>query len=267
MEHEDQQHDGGMDLEITRRQLISGAGKIVMATAVVGVGGLSLARSASSAAAQANVEEYCRTAELEFTGQYPWPYKKIDPDLAADIAYRNWYKGFCSYASISGIVTQLKMEVGEPWKSLPLPAFSLFHGGAMGWGTLCGTLTGASIAASFAAGHKADPMVNDLLNWYSVTELPLYTPSNPKATFKNVNASNSPLCHISVGKWMKKEGVTFGSPERKDRCARLSASVAKKMAEMLNAWHAGTYTPAYTKNQVAEHGITAQNNCTECHGG
>ena len=41
--------------------------------------------------------------------------------------------------------------------------------------------------------------------------------------------SNSPLCHVSVGKWMKKSGYALGSPERKDRCARVTASVAYKL--------------------------------------
>ena len=87
----------------------------------------------------------------------------------------------------------------------------------------------------------------------------------PRATFKQKTVSNSPLCHISVGKWMKVEGKPLGSPERKDRCARLAASVAFKVATMLNDWHDGKYKIAYDGKQSAC-GITSQNNCTDCHG-
>jgi hypothetical protein len=65
---------------------------------------------------------------------------------------------------------------------------------------------------------------------------------------------------------MKAADKPLGSPERKDRCARVSASVAYQLVELLNDWKDGKYKtkgvlPAKSFN------IQAQNNCTDCHGG
>jgi len=250
----------------SRRELLAGAGKLAAGAALISAAGMALAGAAEARGGK-EVDEICNTADLKSASKYPWPYKKIDPSLAADIAYRNWYKGFCAYASLSGIIMPLQLSVGEPYTSLPLEAFAFGHGGVVGWGPLCGTLFGSSIAASLAAGKEGEKIINDMLNWYSTTTLPVYVPDEPKATFKNTNRSDSPLCHISVGKWMAKEGVGFNTPQRKDRCARLSASVAARTVELLNAHAEGKYTPLYSKNQIKAHDITAQNNCTDCHGG
>ncbi len=51
----------------------------------------------------------------------------------------------------------------------------------------------------------------------------------------------SPLCHVSVGKWMKASGYAFVSPEREDRCARVSASVAYQLVQRLNTWKDDKY--------------------------
>lgn len=237
--------DKGTD--ISRRQVLLGAGKAAVGAAVMTAGGFSLLGKARASAS------------------YPWPYKKIDPKEAADIAYENWYKDFCCYATASGILMPLQKSVGEPYASLPIEAFRFGHGGTVGWGTLCGTLLGASLAASFAAGKDGERIANDVIQWYTVTELPTFTPASPKATFKNTNTSNSPLCHVSVSTWMEKEGVVFKSPERKDRCARIAASVAMKTAALLNDWSDGKYKPSHG-SQVKAHDRPAQSNCDGCHG-
>lgn len=238
------------DKGLSRRQLITGAGKIAAGAALVGACGSSLVTRAS-ASTDADA--------------YPWPYKKLDPAKTAAIAYENWYKGFCSYAVTSSVFSQLRESVGGPYKHLPLDAFNFAHGGTVGWGTLCGTLFGAGVVASFTMGKEGEKITNDMLAWYSDTELPIFMPANPKATFKNVSKSDSPLCHVSVGKWMKKEGVAIGSPERKDRCARLAADVAYQTVVRLNEMADGKYKPV-NGSQVKAFGITAQNNCTDCHG-
>lgn len=248
--------------EISRRELLKGAGAFAVGASVLSVAGLMPLGRAE--AKQIDVEKLCRTADLKSEAKYPWPYKKVDPELAAEIAYRNWYKGFCAYATVSGILIPLQMEIGDPYTSLPLEAFAFGHGGTVGWGTLCGTLFGAGIAASFTTGKKVDKIINDVMAWYSVTELPTFVPKEPKATFKNVNKSDSPLCHVSVGRWMAKEGVSFDSPQRQDRCARLAASVAAKTVEILNANADGTYKPQHG-DHLAMYSITAQNNCMDCH--
>lgn len=233
---------------LSRRQLIKGVGKVaVVGAAAAAAGSLTMLPGARASA------------------QYPWPYKKIDPKEAGAIAYENWYKDYCCYASVSGVLTPLQKSVGEPYSSLPLQAFRFGHGGTVGWGTLCGTLLGASIAASFVAGQEGEKIANDVIAWYTDTALPVYTPAQPKAAIKNTNQSDSPLCHVSVSKWMEKEGVEFFTPERKDRCARLAADVAMKTVTLLNARADGTYKPSHG-SQAKTHNRPAQNNCDDCHG-
>ncbi len=98
--------------------------------------------------------------------------------------------------------------------------------------------------------------------------MPVYTPQKPRLNANLVKTtSNSPLCHLSVGKWMKAANLPLGSPERKDRCARVAASTAYKLVEMLNEWHEhGEYERVSDFSSGKEHGITGQFNCMECHG-
>lgn len=234
---------------VSRRELLAGAGKLAVGVGIVSAGGLSIVSGAAAKEAG-----------------YPWPYKKLDPAQVADLAYENWYKDFCCYAVASGILAPLQQKVGEPYTSLPLQAFRWGHGGGVGWGTMCGTLFGAGMAAAFAAGSDGEKIINDVIQYYASTELPIYKPAKPKGSFKNVSKSDSPLCHVSVGRWMKKEGVKFFSPERKERCARLSADVAAETVRLLNLWADGTYQPTHG-NQAKTHGMTAQNNCGDCHSG
>jgi hypothetical protein len=237
-------------VEISRRDVLTGAGKLAAGAALVSAGGLTVFSNAEA---------------VKSGKKYPWPYKKLDPKRAADIAYENWYKGFCAYAVTSAILGQLQEKVGKPYTYLPIEAFSFGHGGTVGWGTLCGTLFGAGIATSFAAGKDGEKILNDVMAWYSDTKLPIYAPSKPRTAVKKTNAAGSPLCHVSVGKWMEKEGVKFFSAGRKERCARLSADVAVKTVQLLNAYADGKYKPAHG-SQAKMHQMTTQNNCTDCHG-
>lgn len=237
------------DVNIGRRKIITGTGKAVLGAAIISAGAGLVSRAGATAKPQ----------------ETPWGYVKLDPQKTADLAYENWYKNFCCYAVTASILDQLREKIGGPYQYLPAEAFVWGHGGAVGWGTLCGTLTGAGIVTSFAAGKEGEQILNDVIAWYSDTDLPIYKPAAPKATFKNTNVSESPLCHISVGKWMKKEGVALKSPERKDRCARVAADVAFHTVTLLNKWADGTFEMQHG-SQSGEYGITAQNNCMECHG-
>lgn len=235
------------ETKVSRRGLLIGAGKVAAGAAIITAGGLTL------------VSE----TEARET-KYPWPYKKLDPEKVARIAYENWYKDYCCYATASAILIPLQEAVGEPYTSFPIISTRWGHGGAVGWGTLCGTLTGIGIATGLVAGKDGEKILNDVIYWYTQTQLPIYTPKSPKTKIKNVSKSDSPLCHISVGRWMKKEGVQFFTPQRKERCARLSADVAVYTVELLNAWADGKYVPVHG-SQAKTHNRPAQNNCMDCH--
>ncbi len=233
--------------QLSRRDVFVSAGRVAAGAAALTLG--TSAFNSASAMKQA---------------KFPWGYVKTDPKEAGQIAYNSWYKRFCCYAVVSGILEPLQKKIGEPYASLPLQAFQWGHGGAVGWGTLCGSLTGAGIATGLIAGHEGEKILNDIIAWYTETKLPIFKPAQPRAKVVNVNASDSPLCHISVGKWMKKENASFNSPARRDRCARLSADIAMKTVSLLNDWAEGKYRPSHGSN-ARDNGITTQLNCTECH--
>jgi len=235
---------------ISRKELFSGAGQMIGGAALASIAGLGLAG--------------CTKKGKETVAKYPWPYVKLDPQRSGEIAYENWYKKFCCYAVASGILQPLQEKVGEPYSVLPIEAFKFGHGGTVGWGTLCGSLLGASIAVSLIAGEEGEDIINDVIGWYTETEFPLFKPTAPKTEIKNISVSGSPLCHVSVGRWMKKEGVDFFSEGRAERCARLSADVAVHAVTLLNLWADRKYEAEYD-DQPMKYQMPTQNNCDDCH--
>ena len=245
----------------SRRGFLSGAGKLVAGAA--GLAALTAGGSGVISLAEAKGGP---------TDKWPWPYVKLNPKKTAELAYEEWYRVFCGAAVISSVFNQLRKKVGEPYKSFPVDAFIFLEGGMSGWGTVCGSNAGANIVSNLVVGPRIagseDGMMmgSEMMQWYSDAALPVYVPKDPRVKTKiPKTTSNSPLCHVSVGKWMKAAGKPLGSPERKDRCARVTASVAYHLVELLNAWKDGKYE---TEGEFppASFNIPAQGNCTECHG-
>ena len=246
---------------ISRRGLLKNAGKLAMgasAAAAVASGGLAFLSKAEAKGGP--------------TEKWPWPYEKLDPGKTAEIAYNEWYRVLCGGAVISSVFGQLRDKIGEPYKSFPIDAFVFLEGGIAEWGTICGTNAGANIVSNLIIGPRiaisddGELMGSEMMQWYSESALPVYTPRVPKITASIPRTiSNSPLCHISVGRWMKAANKSLDSPERKDRCARVAASVAYHLVELMNAWKDGRYE---TKGTIPSklYGITGQQNCTDCHG-
>ena len=253
-----------LDAEMSRRSLLINAGKCA-----VGVAGIT-AIAAAMPGFVSKAEALGGTTE-----KWPWPYVKLDPEKTAEIAYNEWYRVFCGAAVINSVFSQLREKVGEPYKSFPIDSFVFLEGGMAGWGTVCGSNAGANIVSNVIIGPRiAGPdceqgasIGSEILQWYSETALPVFSPKTPKQPTKIVQTtSNSPLCHVSVGKWMKSSGFALASPERKDRCARVAASVAYKLVQDLNAWKDGTYVSKANWTPGKAMGIPSQQNCTECHG-
>jgi hypothetical protein len=238
---------------MTRRGLLGCAGKLAVGSvALAAGGGPGLLASAQAKATPA-----------------PWPYKKLDPEEVGEITYGQWYSGFCMNAVLTGLLEPLRRSVGEPYASFPLESFVWGHGGVVGWGTMCGTLLGATMATNLVCGQgvakDGEQVANEVIHYYASTELPTYAPRTPKlAAVPPTSNANSPLCHLSVGKWMKKADRGFFSPERKDRCARLAANVAMQTARHLNDWSEGKFKAQHRLPALA-YDITAQHNCIECH--
>lgn len=196
----------------------------------------------------------------------------MDPAKTAEIAYKEWYRIFCGGAVVSSVFSQLREKVGEPYKSFPIDAFIFLEGGIAGWGTICGTNAGANIVTNLIIGPRTagseDGMMmgSEIMQWYADTSMPTFTPKDPKVkTEIPKTVANSPLCHISVGKWMQAANKELGSPERRDRCARLTASVAYHLVELLNDWKDGKYKTQGTI-PAKYYNIQSQHNCIDCHG-
>jgi len=251
---------------ISRRQLLVNGGKLATVGGVVvaSAGGLGFL-----AGCENKDNETADGSGPSMSTELPWPYEKFtasDIKKAQETAHDNWFEGFCTYAVLGGILSVLKEKVGGPYEQFPITAFNFAHGGTAGWGATCGTLIGAGIAASLVTGPKnGEAITNEVIRYYSDTELPIYVPPDPKANITAVSRSDTPVCHISVNKWMAKEGVGFLSAEQMERCGRLSADVAKKTIELMNDYTDGTF--AVTEKAPAfSMGVPAQTNCNECHG-
>ena len=245
------------DFEPSRRKMLIGTGALAAGVAMTQLGGLVKSAEATGGT----------------TEKWPWPYKKLDPAKTAEIAYKEWYRVFCGSAVINSVVGQLREKVGEPYTSFPADAFVFLEGGQVGWGTICGSPAGANIVANLIIGpriagaHEGHQISADIMQWYSETALPTFTPKDPKISAKlPTTVSESPLCHLSVGKWMKEANLPLKSKERKDRCARVVASTAYRLVELLNDWHDGKYESSADFSCARENDITGQFNCTECHG-
>jgi hypothetical protein len=224
---------------VSRKDMILGAGKLVAGIAGAGVLAPLLLKSKPKNV----IASIVTRAEPAAFG-----YSAIaDSVQAGQDTYDEWFKNFCAYSVAYGIVKRLRADatISANWNKISLDIIRWAHGGALGWGTLCGSITGAAFVVGLVAG--ADPgedMVNELMTYYSTTLMPAYTPTTQNASgiaTTTQTTSNSPLCHVSVSTWMKAAGVAFYSKERSDRCARVSATMVQKTIEMLNAYKAGNY--------------------------
>jgi len=245
-------------LGISRRQWMLGAGTLATTAALTHLGGWLPSAKATGGA----------------TEKWPWPYEKLDPTTTAEIAYKEWYRIFCGGAVISSVFVQLREKVGEPYSSFPIDAFVFLEGGIANWGTICGSVAGANMVANLIIGPRitgveaGHQIGTDIMQWYCEAALPVFKPKEPKVREPIIQTiSESPLCHVSVGKWMTVADKPISSPERKDRCARVTASAAFHLVELLNTWKDGKYEEVGDWRPNGEYGMNAQPNCMECHGG
>jgi hypothetical protein len=237
-------------MKISRRDLLGGMGGLVLGLGLEGAGaGLANGEAAGTQAG---------AAEL------PWPYKKLDSEAVADRAYAGYYKGACCFGAFDGIVGELQREVGAPYTTFPFAMMVFGEGGVAGMSTLCGALNGAAMAIFLAVGgvekekkERAFALVRDLYTWYEQAPLPDYRPKKPMYEIVS-SVSRSPLCHASVTNWCKVSKFKSFSKERAERCAWISAAVARHAVLMLNDNLAGAFKRT--------HQMTAQTQtCRSCH--
>lgn len=193
-----------------------------------------------------------------------WVPHKLDAAACAPLAYEGyWDRGLgCCYGTFYSIVGSLGKQYGAPYNQFPFTMMEVGKSGISEWGTICGALLGAASAYALFWGRKErDPMVTELFRWYEQTAFPVYNPGDKAQGVKEAipsSKSGSVLCHISVSTWCQATGTDASSTKRSERCSRLTADVAIRAIEIMNAKIAGSFAAAGTSK--------AEEACGSCHG-
>jgi hypothetical protein len=136
------------------------------------------------------------------------------------------------------------------------------HGGVGGSGSICGALNGAAALMGLLIDDKKtrDTLTNELFRWHEGNALPVFSPHDPGMEFTPPpSTSNSVLCHASTTRWGKTSGYKIDSKERKERCRRLTADVAARTVEILNAGFENGHKTKYHSEETVD-------GCMTCHG-
>lgn len=227
------------------------------------------------------------SAEASTAKSWPWPYTTLDEEQTRKLAHACYYERGCGYAGFAGIIKNLQEKAGDPFTRIPPEMMSYAGGGIQGWGTVCGALNGASAAISLVCdARESGPLIEELLSWYTRTLLPSdimnrYAEEHLLTVNKGIQAltrstSGSPLCHISVSRWCKASGLAVDSPERFERCARLSGDVAAQAVRYLNSRNLGKFKSRFASAaqagcischgpKGAAHDVAAKQDCRQCH--
>ena len=260
-----------MSSKQTRKQFLSNTSKYAVGAAV-GVAGLNALTGNKLVA--------------NTTAEWPLPYDtSITPEEARAKGHYLYWNGKDCCSGVFGVFTELLAEkIGEPWTNIPMEIMLFGRGGGVGWGTLCGTPNGgAAVISAVVDKGSSGPLITELWGWYCSEKLPTDAANAFDYETKNYegdlpqNISGSPLCHVSVTEWCVEAGKKVGDIERKESCARVTGDTAAKVAELLNAHFAGTFTPTYTDPQEVSdclnchgaavfHNVMTKMNCVTCHG-
>lgn len=269
-----------MKKELTRRDLIGRAG-LALGGAMT-LGALAACGDDETTPTPPPVETGPQVSEFPYEQHLAAGYQ-LDASAVREAGYHGYYVGGCCHGAYSGLLKHLADTAGAPFNLLPLD-FGMFGGGGVAsYGSICGAVLGSilvinSIVPNVAPAGATDAqknvrnrMLTELMRWYEAYAFPAYTPTTVDAAetgltkdFSAENIANlqvvphSHLCHASVTTWCAANGnVPTSGPDKKARCARLTADVAGKAAELLNGYLATGEFTGQSPNT-----ITA---CTGCH--
>lgn len=257
------------------------------------VGALGLAMSAGSLI----MPREAQAALLTF----PQP-TALDVERVRDLGYY-WYKKGpgCGHGSARGLIQGFSEACTaqglDPlgWNDIPRNLYAWCNGGGpSNWGVLCGSIAGA-VGVMNLIGRQGD-IGQKVFEWYVKQNFPYANLDDlaigfdgsangngghgasatgpltdaqmpiPSAEHKGQAISDSPLCHISVSKWMAAAGVYHGQTDpvsgkdyRGDRCAKVTADTAAYAAEQYNLWKATATLPGSWQKP------SAMGSCFDCH--
>ncbi len=247
---------------VTRREFLSTA--LAASAAFILGSGLRVVRL--------RVSEAASTPE-EIEGEIkPLPYKPLDPEKVREYGYRLYHKHLhCGAGVFGALVLASREAVGEPWTNIPIHIMLWQKGGGIGYGSTCGALAGAAAFISLVLPEKtADKAINQLFRWYASYPFPQWTPPDNLVEEAGgkvkgplpVSISYSILCHASVTQWCLVSGKASGSPERSERCARLTGEVAGKTAWLLNKIYETGTIPLLAPDPFT---VNQEYGCRSCH--
>jgi hypothetical protein len=257
------------------------------------VGAIGLAAAGFTAGSLINPREASAATAI---GTGDFPHIALDVEKVRKYGYYSYFRfGGCgagsSRALIQGFLDAHAAAGSDPkgWAQIPIQLYQWGAGGGMGkWGTLCGSIAGSLGVLNLMNLHGA--LGNEVMEWYTNQNFPLANFEQPGAAFdpamvyggatplgfspiadsvvKGHSVADSPLCHISVSKWVAAAGVKLGDKNllvpggvqglKEDRCAKVTADTAAYTATLLNAYLGGT-SPAAWAPQASMAG------CYDCH--
>lgn len=260
---------------LTRRDILSRAG--LGLAGAVGLGAIGCATASAPAAASAPADG-APVAATPRVSDFPYqkhlrPAYRLDAGAVKEAAYHAYYAGGCCHGTYSALLGHLAATAGAPFDQLPLDFGRFGIGGIELYGSICGAvLGGIMIVNQIVADPKARAaMMTDLMRWYERASFPSYVPAATDAAEKGLtrdfSAANvkklqvvprSHLCHASVSGWCTANRVAANGADKKARCARLTADVAGRTVEVINAHLAGA-SPAAAAIDAASA------SCVSCH--
>ena len=252
------------------------------------VGAIGLAAAGLTAGSLLNPREVHAATAI---GTTDFPHIALDVEKVRQYGYYCYHKfGGCgagsSRALIQGFLDAHTAAGSDPkgWAQIPLQLYAWGAGGGMGkWGTLCGSLAGSLGVLNLMNLHGA--LGNAVMEWYVKQNFPLANLNEydtslayggqlalawapiPDADVKGHSVSDSPLCHISVSKWVAAANVKLGDKNlplfptqglKEDRCSKVTADTAAYTAFLLNEVLAGHNPAAWSKP-------AAMAGCFDCH--
>jgi hypothetical protein len=194
-----------------------------------------------------------------------WPSKENRPKPGAGA-------GGCCFGTAVALIEAIQAELGTgtAWDNINPALFTFGRGGIWSWGTLCGSANAAAAIIYMVvprANNESGKLIDEFLGWYSDHSFPSnrYDTGLIDCEYKGqiTTVSGSPLCHQSSGKWAHTAGFKIDSNERSTRCAKVTGDCAAKVAEMLNAWKAGTLA-FQKKGPDFQDGVDSER-CMTCH--
>ncbi len=156
-------------------------------------------------------------------------------------------------------------KFGAPYSTFPFSSMAYGKSSTAESGGTCGCLiSGAHVISLFFPPKIAIPLQKELQRWYEVTNLPVFKPTPQASTTPDEiipTTAGSILCHISVARWCRASDFASGSQQRMERCSRVSADTAVKVASLINAQMDGAFKPEMTRSEMYQ-------SCTTegCHG-